>query len=85
MFERKKLDRERLEVYLVHWLLALRRLLLIFGGFLLVYAIAVVLKSPLAGIIVGLIATYPLLLATSYRVVLLTARAGAWIGTLGRD
>jgi hypothetical protein len=84
MFNRKKLRRERLEIYLVYLLLAYRRLLLVGGIALLVYAVLVMIKSPLAGTIVGVVATYPLLLATSYRAVLLTARFGAWIGTLGR-
>jgi hypothetical protein len=84
MFDRKKLDRERLEIFLVHWLLACRLPLLICGSFLLIYAIAVILRAPLAGSIVGVVATYLLLLATFYRVVLLTARLAAWLGTLGR-
>jgi len=83
MFNRKRLDRERLEVYLVHLLLAYRHLILICGALLLIYAIAMMGVSPISGSILAVIAAVPLLVASSYKAVVVTARLGAWISTLG--
>jgi len=84
MSNRRRLARERLEIYLVHLLLAYRRLIFIVGLLLLTYAIAVFFINPLVGIASLLPALYLLLLSTSYPVNLYTARLGAWIGTLWR-
>jgi hypothetical protein len=49
MSNRRRLARERLEIYLVHMILAHRRLLWLVGLLLLVYAIATMFVNPLAG------------------------------------
>ena len=82
MSTRQRLRREKLEIYLVHLLLAYRRYLLIVGLFLLLYSIATMFSSPLVGFASLAPAFYLLLLSNSYPVVLYTARLGAWIGTL---
>lgn len=82
MSNRRRLARERLEIYLVHLLLAYRRLILIVGLLLLAYAITVMITSPFAGFATLLPALYLLLLGNSYNFVVYTARLGAWIGTL---
>jgi len=84
MYNRKRLDRERLEIYFVQLLLAYRPFLLIGGFLLLAYAVATMLRSVLFGCIFLLIAAFPLLLGLSYPFVVFTARLGAWIATLGR-
>ena len=84
MSNRRRLVRERLEIYLVHLLLAYRRLILIAGLLLAVYAITVMIASLLAGLANALPAIYLLLLGNSYTVVVYTARIGAWIATLWR-
>lgn len=85
MFNRRRLARERLEIYLVHLLLSYRWLIFIFGLFLLVYAITVMFAYPLAGAIILLPSIYLLSLSNSYIIVLYTARLGAWVGTLFKD
>jgi hypothetical protein len=84
MFNRKRLARERLEMYLVHLILAYRYLILISGLLLLVYAGVILFRTLLAGIALMLPAIFLLLLSYSFNVVVYTARLGAWIGTLGR-
>jgi len=84
MSNRRRLARERLEIYLVHLLLAYRYLILGSGLLLLLSAIAVMIADSRAGFAILLPAIYLLLLSNSYHVVLYTARLGAWIGTLGR-
>jgi pheromone shutdown protein TraB len=84
MYNRKRLDRERLEVYLVQLLLAYRPFLLVGGLLLLGYALATMFSSFLLGSIFLLVAAVPLLCALSYPVVVFTARLGAWMATLGR-
>jgi hypothetical protein len=82
---RQRLRRERLEIYLVHLLLAYRRLILIVGLLLLVYTVVVLFLNPLVGFITLLPAMYLLMLSNSYNVVLYTARLVAWIATLKRN
>ena len=84
MSNRRRLARERLEIYLVHLLLAYRYLILTCGLLLLFFAIAMMIMDARAGFATLLPAIYLLLLSNSYHVVLYTARLGAWIGTLGR-
>jgi hypothetical protein len=85
MSNRRRLARERLEIYLVHLLLAFRPLILISGLLLLAYVFVTVFIYPFAGYVVLIPAFYLLLLGSSYNVALYTARLGAWIGTIGRD
>ncbi len=85
MFNRKKLDRERMEAYLVYILLRARPLIAVCGLFLLVYSIAVLLQSLLIGCILVLVAAYVICLSTSFRIVVLTAHFAAWLATVGRS
>ena len=84
MSNRRRLARERLEIYLVHLLLAYRRFIFITGLFLLLYSLAALVYSSMLGFASLIPALYLLLLSNSYPVTLYTARLGAWIGTLWR-
>jgi len=84
MSNRRRLARERLEIYLVHLLLAYRYLILTCGLLLLFFAVTMLIIDARVGAAALLPAIYLLLLSSSYHVVLYTARLGAWIGTLGR-
>ncbi len=77
--------RERLEIYLVHLLLAYRRLTLIVALLMLAYAVTILYLKPLLGLVSLLPAVYLLLLSSSYNVALYTARLVAWIGCLGKN
>jgi hypothetical protein len=81
MFNRRKLARERIEVYLVHLLLAYQYWIFRGGLVILVLGVAVILVHPPAGYPFLLPAFYLILLSSSYRIVLYTAR----IGMLGRN
>jgi len=85
MFNRRRLARERLEIYLLHLLLAYRRLIWIGGLLLSVCAIISLLASPLVGIATMVPAVFLSLLGSSYNFALYTARLGAWIATLCRN
>ena len=82
-YARRKLARERMEIYLVHLLLRYRYYLLVPGFLLLLFSFAVMAIDPLAGAIAFLPAALLCLLGSSYSAVLHTARAAAWIATLG--
>lgn len=82
MSNRQRLARERLEIYLVHLILAYRRLIWIAGLLLLVCASTTIATYPLVSSAVLLPAVFLLLLSSSFNVALYTARLGAWIGTL---
>lgn len=84
MSNRQRLARERLEIYLVHLLLAYRPLIFIVGVLLLVYSIANLFINLMVGFASLIPALYLLLASSSYPVTLFTARLGAWIGTLWR-
>lgn len=85
MSNRRRLAHERLEYYLVYLILAYRRLILIVGLLLLVYAVATIFVNRIAGFATLFPAIYLLLLGNSYNIVVYTARLGAWIGTLWRN
>jgi hypothetical protein len=84
MSNRRRLARERLEIYLVHLLMAYRRLIFVVGLFLLMYAIAALFIHPLVGFASLLPAMYLLLVGSSYHALLYTARLAAWVATLGK-
>ncbi len=84
MSNRQRLARERLEYYLVYLILAYRRLILIVGLLLLVFATANIFLNRIAGFAALLPAIFLLLLSNSYNAIVYTARLGAWIGTLWR-
>lgn len=84
MPNRRRLARERLEYYLVYLILAYRRLILIVGLFLLMYAILTIFVNRIAGFAALIPAIFLLILSNSYNFVVYTARLGAWIGTLWR-
>ena len=84
MSNRRRLAREQLEYYLVYLILMYRRLILIVGLILLVFAIATIFLNRIAGVAALILAIFLLLLSNSYNAVVYTARLGAWIGTLWR-
>ena len=85
MFNRRRLARERLEYYLVYLILAYRRLILIVGLLLIVFAIATIFLDRIAGFVALFPAIFLLLLGNSYNVVVYTARLVAWFATLWRQ
>jgi hypothetical protein len=85
MSNRQRLARERLEIYLVHLLMAYRRLIFIVALFIFLYCIVMLFIIPIVGFASLVPALYLLLLSHSYPVILYTAKLGAWIGTLGNQ
>jgi len=84
MSQRRRLDRERLEVYYVNLLLAFRPLLIIVGLLLFGYALLTIGSSLLVGIVAGVLAVLTLLLGNFYPVVVFAAKVAAWVVTVGR-
>jgi hypothetical protein len=84
MSKRRRLDYERLEIYLVQLLLAYRPLLLFCGFILLVCAVAVIVTSVWMGFMMLIFSVFMLLLTSSYPFVVFVARLGAWVALLGR-
>ena len=85
MSNRRRLARERLEIYLVHLILAYRRLIFLSGLFLLIYAITIMFTSLFVGNALLLPAIFLLVVSNSFNAALYTARAGAWIATFWRN
>jgi hypothetical protein len=84
MFNRRRLRREKLEIYLFHLILANRVILFVTGLIFLFDSIGMMFINSFLGSMILLPAIFLLLLCTSYIVALYTARLGAWIGTIGR-
>jgi hypothetical protein len=82
MFNRRRLRRERLEIYLVYLIMAYRPLILITGLVILAYASLTMFTHFLAGSLILVPAIFLLVLYHSYNIVLFTARLLAWLGTL---
>ena len=85
MSKRRKLDRDGLEVYLLNLLLAYRPVLFVSGVFLTFYAIGMVSKSIIMGVITLMPPAFLLLLCSSYQLTLMTAKFGAWLLTLAQQ
>jgi len=85
MSTRRRLARERLEIYLVYLILAYQRLILISGLIMLAFGIAAMFTNLLVACMMLVSAIFLLLVGASYNVALFTARLAAWIGTLGRQ
>ena len=82
MPNKRKLDRDGLEVYLLNLLLAYRPLLFVSGIFLFFYAVGIIFQSFFVGVVTFLPPIFLLLLCFSYRLTLSTAKFGAWLLTL---
>lgn len=82
MADKRKLDREGLEIYLLNLLLAYRPLLFVCGIFLLFYAIGMLTQSVLVGLVTLLPPIFLLLMCYSYHLTLQTAKFAAWLRTL---
>lgn len=82
MSKRRQLRRESLEVYLVHFILKYRYILVLIGFLLMGYSFFVLSREFLIGSIFLLPSIYLLLLGFSFPVVLFTSRVAAWLATL---
>lgn len=84
MYNRKRLDRERLELYLTQLIMKIRLILLVLGVFIFIYALAVMLTSMLAGSLIGIFGLYLVMLGTSFWMIIKTARFLTWLAFVGK-
>ena len=82
MSRRGRPDRERFEVLLLHLLLSRRPIWFGAGVILLIYGVAAMAQYPFTAFAALVLGAYAFTLVYSYRMVLFTARFGAWLGTL---
>jgi len=84
MTNKRNLDREGLEVYLLNLLLGYRPLFQLTGLIFLVITLVAISFSPAAGIVSLALAGFLFMLAYSYRVVVAVSKFGAWLGTISK-
>jgi len=84
MYNRKKLDHECLELILVQIFMKVRLIILVLGILLFLYALAVMLNSPIAGILIGVLGILLSLLGTSFWMITKTARFLTWVALMGK-
>lgn len=82
MFDRKKLYRERLEIYLVYALRAWRPFFMLAGVAGILYSLYVLNLEFVVGSILLLVSILPLLLVFSDALIIPSARFLAWVTTL---
>ncbi len=82
MSQRKRLDREGLEIYLFNLLMLYRPLLRISAGLIFLYAVVTLIFYPLGSIVAVTVASFLFFLTISHALTLRVARFGAWLGTL---
>ncbi len=84
MFNRKKLDKERMEIYLVHLFLSHRVVFYLAGILISISSVVIAFVDPKLGIYLMLPAMLSFAMAFSFRFVLFMARFGSWLGTFYR-
>ncbi|MDO9088378.1 MAG: hypothetical protein Q7U53_19390 [Anaerolineaceae bacterium] len=84
MYNRKKLDHERLELILVQILMKIRLIILVLGILIFLYALAIMLNSLIAGILIGVLGLLLSLLGTSFWMITKTAQFLTWIALVGK-
>jgi len=84
MSQRKRLDHEGLEFYLLNLLMLYRPLLRICVVIIFLYTIATLNFYPLGSIVAVSVASFLLLLTSSQVLSLYVAKFGAWLGTLNK-
>ena len=84
MKQKRNLDREGLEVYLLNLLLAYRPIIQLCGLIIFIYGVVMLPGSLSVGSIAFAVAMFHYLVTWSYQLTLYLAKFGAWIGTLGK-
>jgi hypothetical protein len=82
MKQRRNLDREGLEVYLLNLLLAYRPIFRISAFIVLIYSVGVMSSSVIVGSVAFVVAIFLGLASYSYHRLLGLAKIGAWVGTI---
>ena len=82
MSNRRRLARERMEIYLVYLILESRPVIMLAGLILLMYTVVTLFVNSVAGVLILVPAILLLLLSNSFQIVLYTSRFIAWLATL---
>jgi len=84
IYNRKRLDPERLELYLTQLIMKIRLIILVLGVFIFVYGLAVLVSSLVAGNLIAVFGLYLVLLGTSFWMITKTARFLTWVALMGK-
>jgi hypothetical protein len=84
LYNRKKLDRERLEIYLTQLIMKIRLILLMMGIFIFVYGLATIMNSLISGILISCIGIFFVFLGSSFWMITKTAMFLSWMALVGK-
>jgi len=84
MKQRRNLEREGLEMYLLYLLLGYRPIFLVCSLLLMLFSISELSFFPIGGWISFGVALMLVLVSTSFRAALYLAKIGAWAGSMGK-
>ena len=84
MYNRKCLDRERLELYLTQLIMKIRLIILALGIFIFVYGLAIMISSLIVGSLIAVFGLYLAILGSSFWMITKTARFLTWVALVGK-
>lgn len=83
MYNRKKLDRERLEIYLTQLIMKIRLIILMMGIFVFIYGVTIFLNSLIGGLLISCIGLFLVFLGSSFWMISKTAMFLSWMALVG--
>jgi hypothetical protein len=84
MYNRKKLDRERLEIYLTQLLMMYRLVVFAVGLIVFSYGLIVLIRSTFAGALVAIFGLYLMLAGSSFWMITKTVKFLTWMALVGK-
>lgn len=84
MYNRKRLDRERLEIYLIQLIMKIRLIIIALGIIIFFYGLTVMVSSLIAGSLIGVFGLYLVILGSSFWMITRTAQFLTWVALVGK-
>lgn len=84
MYNRKKLNRERLEIYLTQLIMKIRLIIFMMGVFIFIYGVTTMLNSLIGGILISSIGLFFVFLGSSFWMITKTAMFLSWAALVGK-
>ena len=84
MYNRKKLDRERLEIYLTQLIMKIRLIILMMGIFVFIYGVTIFLNSLIGGFLISCIGLFLVFLGSSFWMISKTVMFLSWMALVGK-
>ncbi len=84
MYNRKKLDRERLEIYLTQLLMMYRLIVFAVGLIVFLYGLLVLIHSVVIGCLIAFLGLYLMMVGSSFWMINKTVKFLTWVALVGK-